>query len=165
MLRTGDFAGVTAPQRELIAYWTARRDASGLVARDAVDPGALRAMLDSLSIVEVDEQGDGRFRICGSRLRDIFGREARGMRVADVAGVLGETYALGLSAAIDRGAPVGGLMEASGRSHAWLRLPLAGPDRRLTQVLCHDELLTSQRRLLNVPATPSIPPSSPRFAA
>lgn len=165
MLRTGDFAGVTAPQRELIAYWRARRDTYGFVARDAVDPGALRAMLDSISIVEVDEHGEGRFRICGSRLRDIFGREARGLRVADVAGVLGETYALGLSAAIERGAPVGGVMEGAGRIHAWLRLPLAGDDRRLTQVLCHDELLASQRKLLSVPGSPSIPPSSPRFAA
>lgn len=165
MLRTGEFAGVTAPQRDLIAYWRARRDASGRVARDAIDPGDLRAVLASISIVEVDDLGEGRFRICGSGLRDIFGMEARGMRVADVAGVHGETYALGLSAAIERGAPVGGVMEGNGRMQAWLRLPLAGSDRRLTQVLCHDELLTSQRKLLNASGLSPIPPSSPRFAA
>ena len=28
--------------------------------------------------------------------------------------------------------------------HAWTRLPLAGPDGQLTQVLCHDELVRAR---------------------
>ncbi|MBY9065294.1 PAS domain-containing protein [Hyphomonas sp. WL0036] len=141
------FAGVTDAQQMLIGHWQSRRDGEGRVARENIDPGALRSTLACISIVETDEDGDGRFRIAGSRLREIFGVEVRGMRVAEIAGVHGECYALGLSAALERGEPVGGVIESGGRIHAWLRLPLAGEDGQLNQVLCHDELLPSRRLL------------------
>lgn len=145
------FAGITDAQEVLIQHWQSRRDGEGRVARDNIDPGALRSALACISIVEVDEAGEGRFRIAGSRLREIFGVEARGMRLADIAGAHGECYALGLSAALERGEPVGGVIEAGGRIHAWLRLPLAGEDGQLSQVLCHDELLASRRLIRSAP--------------
>lgn len=145
------FAGITDAQEVLIQHWQSRRDGEGRVARDNIDPGALRSALACISIVEVDEAGEGRFRIAGSRLREIFGVEARGMRLADIAGAHGECYALGLSAALERGEPVGGVIEAGGRIHAWLRLPLAGEDGQLSQVLCHDELLASRRLIRSTP--------------
>ena len=50
-----------------------------------------------------------------------------------------------VKAALERGAPVGGMIEQEdGRMHAWTRLPLAGPDGQLTQVLCHDELVRAR---------------------
>lgn len=160
------FAGVTDTQQMLIGHWQSRRDGAGRVARDHIDPGALRSTLASISIVEIDETGEGRFRIAGSRLREIFGMEVRGMCVAEIAGVHGDCYALGLSAALERGEPVGGVIESAGRIHAWLRLPLMGEDGTLNQVLCHDELVPS-RRLLR-PAGQGealIPQNKPRFAA
>ena len=140
------FSGVTEAQRLLIAHWVDCRDPSGQVARDAIDPGTVRSTLACLSIVEMDEGGAGRFRIAGSRLRDIFGMDVRGRQVSEIAGAHGECYALGLAAAIERGVPVGGVMESGGRLHAWLRLPLADDAGRLTQVLCHDELIISRQR-------------------
>lgn len=144
------FAGVTDVQQTLIGHWQSHRNSAGHVARDDIDPGALRSMLSCISIVEIDEGGEGRFRIAGSRLREIFGQEVRGMPVADIAGVHGECYALGLSAALERGEPVGGVIETVDRIHAWLRLPLMGEDGTLNQVLCHDELVPA-RRLLRTP--------------
>lgn len=141
------FAGVTEAQQMLIAYWSGLRDGEGRVRRDSLDPGELRSALACVSILEMDEAGDGRFRIAGSRLREIFGMEVRGMRVAEIVGSHGECYALGLSAALERGEPVGGLIEAGDRTHAWLRLPLVGQDGRLNLVLCHDELLTRRHSL------------------
>jgi hypothetical protein len=145
------FAGITDAQEVLIQHWQSRRDGEGRVARDNIDPGALRSALACISIVEVDEAGEGRFRIAGSRLREIFGVEVRGMRLADIAGAYGECYALGLSAALERGEPVGGVIETGGRIHAWLRLPLVGDDGQLSQVLCHDELLASRRLIRSAP--------------
>ena len=160
------FAGVTPAQQILIRYWRARRNAHGAVPRECIDPGALRSMLASISIVAMDEQGEGRFRIAGSRLREIFGTEVRGRPVAEIAGAHGECYALGLAGAIDRGEPVGGLIESGGRVHAWLRLPLAGEDGRLSQVLCHDELLTASDLRRNAPASEGlVQHPRPRFAA
>jgi hypothetical protein len=153
------FSGVTEAQRLLIAHWMECRDGSGRVARESIDPGTMRSTLACMSIVEIDEAGAGRFRIAGSRLRDIFGMEVRGRRVSEIAGTHGECYALGLSAAIERGVPVGGLMETGSRIHAWLRLPLADDYGQLTQVLCHDELIASRRVIVPAPA------DTPRFAA
>jgi hypothetical protein len=143
MRNKNGFDGVTPAQQALVGYWRACRNTEGRVQRQCVDPGALRSMLASISLVEIDPGGAGRFRIAGSRLRDIFGTEVRGRLVTEIAGAHGECYALGLSAAIERGEPVGGLIETGGRVHAWLRLPLAGEDGRLSQVLCHDALLTT----------------------
>jgi len=139
--------GATDSQQMLIDYWCALRNFDGLVSRESIDPGRLRAMLASISIVEFDRFGTGKFRIAGSRLREIFGMEVRGRGIEDVLSEHAETYSLGLSAALERGAPVGGMTEQNGRMHAWLRLPLAGPDGQLTQVLCHDELVPKGRKL------------------
>ena len=160
------FAGVTDAQQVLIQHWQSRRDGEGRVARDNIDPGALRSALACISIVEIDEAGESRFRIAGSRLREIFGVEVRGMRLAEIAGAHGECYALGLSAALERGEPVGGVIEIGGRIHAWLRLPLAGDDGSLNQVLCHDELLPSRRMLRTNPTNDGlIQHPRPRYAA
>ena len=160
------FKGVTIAQQPLIDYWMRLRDRAGCVPRDAIDPGALRSMLASISIVQFDESGDGRFRIAGSRLRDIFGMEARGRRVADVIGENGDAFSLGLSVALERRGPVGGLIEQNDGMHAWLRLPLKDSDGQLTMVLCHDELLPSRRLVIpNGGQTGAVHNSSPRAAA
>ncbi len=159
------FSGVTDSQRQLIEYWCSLRESSGLVRRDSMDPGKFRAMLSSISIVEFDRFGTGRFRIAGSRLREIFGMEPRGRQLEDVIGAHGETYSLGLSAALERGAPVGGVIEQDGRAHAWLRLPLAGPDGQLTQVLCHDELVPLRRKKGGPDADKAAIPTNPGRAA
>jgi hypothetical protein len=166
------FSGVTDAHEVLIRHWQSRRDGEGRVSRDNIDPGALRSApgsilsLACISIVEVDETGESRFRIAGSRLREIFGMEVRGMRVAEIAGAHGECYVLGLSAALERGEPVGGVIEIGGRIHAWLRLPLAGEDGQLNQVLCHDELLPSRRMLRPTPKDEGlIQHPKPRYAA
>jgi hypothetical protein len=160
------FSGVTEAQRLLITHWYQCRTPDGLVPRDAIDPGTVRSTLASLSIVEINEAGEGRFRIAGSRLRDIFGQDVRGRPVAEIAGAHGEGYALGLLSAIERGVPVGGVMETGSRLHAWLRLPLADDYGQLTQVMCHDELISHRRQLLPTD-TESQPArtSAPRFAA
>lgn len=165
MTKHNVFRGVTAVQRSLVDYWCLLCGRADVPSREAIDPGHLRSVLASISIVEFDETGAGRFRIAGSRLRDLLGFEARGRRIEDVAGTEAETFSLGLSAAIERQAPVGGVIETGSRLHAWLRLPLAGPDGRITQVLCHDELLASRRLLLTQAGGAAIPPGSPRFAA
>jgi hypothetical protein len=162
MLNEPNFSGVTEAQRLLITYWYGCRASDGLVPRDAIDPGIVRSTLACLSVVEVNEVGEGRFRIAGSRLRDIFGMDVRGRRIAEIAGAHGECYALGLTSAVQRGLPVGGVIETGGRLHAWLRLPVADDYGTLTMVICHDELIPSRRALL---PTSDAAETSPRFAA
>lgn len=143
-----NFAGITEAQRLLISHWAECRGRDGQVPRDAINPGIVRSTLACLSIVEIDEAGEGRFRIAGSRLRDLFGMDVRGRRVSEIAGAHGAAYALGLTAALERGQPVGGVSEQGGRLHAWLRLPLLDEAGELTQVLCHDEFIAHPRDIL-----------------
>lgn len=165
MFNKPNFSGVTEAQRLLISHWHGCRASDGLVPRDAIDPGIVRSTLACLSVVEINEDGEGRFRIAGSRLRDIFGMDVRGRRVAEIAGAHGECYALGLSSAVERGLPVGGLIETGSRLHAWLRLPVADDFGALNMVICHDELIQSRRAALPAQAEASGPGTEPRFAA
>ena len=135
------FAGVTPAQSALIAYWAAHRDGQGRVARQAIDPGAFKAMLSSVSIIEFGRDGRCRFRLAGSGLCEMFGMtELRGLDVEAALGERAEALLLGLAAALERAVPVGGvsdtLAQSPDRAHAWLRLPLTGRDGALTQVLC-----------------------------
>lgn len=140
------FEGVTDAQKSLVAYWQDLRDASGRVQRRAINPGHFKSQLASISIIEFRPGEAGRFRIAGSRLRDIFGMEARGLDVSDVHGSVGEAYALGLSAVRERGLPVGGVIDTGKGLHAWLRLPLVDAYGVISQVLCHDELIRVHTR-------------------
>ncbi len=157
-------SGVTEAQRLLIAHWYECRNADGQVPRDAIDAGTVRSTLADLSIVEIDEIGQGRFRIAGSHLRDLFGMDVRGRPVSEIAGAYGEGYAFGLIAAVQQGVPVGGVTDTGKGLHVWLRLPLMDEDGALTQVLCHDERVAHRRELLSsVPETTF--QQKPRYAA
>lgn len=160
------FQGVTVAQRDLITYWRSLRDHSGRVLRSAIDPGEFRAVLAIISLVEIEVNGDCRFRIAGSRLRQIFGKEARGQLVSEIAGRHGDAYTLGLSAALERAAPVGGVIKDEGQLHAWLRLPLLNRDGQMTQILCLDELVSGRRAMLEtLEAQGTHPTPSPLRAA
>lgn len=142
-LSTG-FQGVTASQAELVQHWYACRVDEGLPQRESLDPGAIRAHLAYISIVEVEDAGDVRFRLAGSRLRQILGREMRGRLISELDQTLSEIWSLGLSSALEKMRPVGGLIERDNDAHAWLRLPLFSP-RIGTLVMCHDALVPRHR--------------------
>jgi hypothetical protein len=142
-LSTG-FSGLTRAQQELVAHWESCRDGQRLPDRDSLDPGAIRAHLSAISIVELEAQGQVRFRLAGSGLRDILGREMRGRLVSELGQTESEMWALGLSSALDQMRPVGGLIARDSDCHAWLRLPLRS-SRGSTLLLCHDALVPKTR--------------------
>lgn len=142
-LSTG-FQGLTASQSELVRHWYSCCEEGVLPQRDSLDPGAIRAHLASLSMVEIEAQGRVRFRLAGSGLRKILGREMRGRLVSDLDKTLSDIWSLGLSSALEQMRPVGGLIERDTDAHAWLRLPLYSP-RSGALVLCHDTLVPKAR--------------------
>jgi hypothetical protein len=66
--------------RVLFAYWDALRGERASPERSAIDPGALRHILADVFILEVDVLGGAAFRIAGTRLCALFGRELKGQR-------------------------------------------------------------------------------------
>jgi len=139
-----EFAGFTPSQIDLLQHWESRRHGLCLPQREDLDPGAIRAHLAAISIVEIEPHGQVRFRLAGSGLRDILGREMRGRCVHELDKTVGEMWSLGLASALDQLRPVGGLIERETDCHAWLRLPLHSP-RSHALVLCHDMLVSKER--------------------
>lgn len=141
------FKGITRAQSAVIECWQNKRCENGFVQRADIEPCQFGMQLASISVIEV-KGAEAKFRIAGSKLREIIGMEARGRTVDEVRGEAGDTFALGLDVVISSGQPVGGIIQTPRGRHAWLRLPLVGQDGRISQVLCHDELLRGREAIV-----------------
>ncbi|MHA7900923.1 MAG: PAS domain-containing protein [Henriciella sp.] len=138
------FQGLTQAHAELISYWRDQHIVGVPPAREDLDPGAIRAHLSALSIVEIGRDGRARFRLVGSSLRQIFGRDMGGRLLTELSRDVQDTWSLGIASVLDQRRPIGGLIRGDVESHAWLRLPLqSGANGAM--VLCHDCLIPNQR--------------------
>jgi len=64
--------------RALFAHWNERRGTRPVPERDDIEPAAIRAALGDIFILGVDPGEDLRFRVAGSRVCALFGRELKG---------------------------------------------------------------------------------------
>ncbi len=67
-----------ASSRELFAYWTALRGARPLPERGDIEPGAIRRALGDTFILAAERADAHAFRLAGTRLCALFGRELKG---------------------------------------------------------------------------------------
>lgn len=61
--------------RELFDYWDALRGTRSAPDRADLDPGAIRSCLANTFVLRLDSAGDHRFRIAGTAICTLFGRE------------------------------------------------------------------------------------------
>jgi hypothetical protein len=66
-----------ASSRELFGYWTARRGTRPAPERGEIEPSALRRSLGDLFILEFDRRAGHPFRLAGTRVCALFGRELK----------------------------------------------------------------------------------------
>lgn len=66
-----------ASSRELFAYWTARRGARVAPERSEIEPSAIRKALGDVFILAFDRCASHPFRLAGTRVCALFGRELR----------------------------------------------------------------------------------------
>ena len=72
--------------QQLFSYWTERRGARDAPEHDDIDPGAIRGILgDSFELAYEAETGCS-FRVAGTRLCALFGRELQGNPVREHVG-------------------------------------------------------------------------------
>jgi hypothetical protein len=64
--------------RELFSYWNQRRGMRSAPERGDIEPGAIRAALCDTFILSDDPAGGYAFRLAGTRVCALFGRELRG---------------------------------------------------------------------------------------
>jgi len=63
--------------RELFAHWNERRGARALPERGDIEPAAIRASLGDTFILGVEQGSELRFRLAGTRVCALFGRELK----------------------------------------------------------------------------------------
>lgn len=66
-----------ASSRELFGYWTARRGKRAAPERGEIEPGAIRRALGDVFVLEFDGQIGHPFRLAGTRVCALFGRELK----------------------------------------------------------------------------------------
>jgi hypothetical protein len=67
-----------AASRELYAYWEERRGQRPAPERAEIEPGALRQVLSDTFILALDDKTRHPFRLAGTRVCALFGRELKG---------------------------------------------------------------------------------------
>ena len=73
-----------AASRELYAYWEERRGQRPAPERADIEPGAIRAALSDTFILELDAADGHSFRLAGTRVCALFGRELKGESFIDL---------------------------------------------------------------------------------
>jgi hypothetical protein len=68
----------SAPTRKLFAYWNARRGTRLAPERGDIEPGAIRDILGDSFIIAFDAAAEHPFRLAGTRVCTLFGRELKG---------------------------------------------------------------------------------------
>jgi hypothetical protein len=101
--------------QELYAYWNGRRGEGAMPERGDIDPAAIRRILADSFVLAVEPGQNPRFRVAGTKLCELFGRELRG---EDFIALWGQEAAeqigdfLGLVAGESIGILAGATMEA-----------------------------------------------------
>jgi hypothetical protein len=67
-----------AASRELFAYWEERRGKRSAPERTEIEPGAIRQVLSDAFILALDGGAGHPFRLAGTRVCALFGRELKG---------------------------------------------------------------------------------------
>src|SRR5689334_11367509 len=73
-----------ASSRELFGYWAARRGMRAAPERGEIEPSAIRRALGDVFILEFDRGLGHPFRLAGTRVCALFGRELKNKRFVDL---------------------------------------------------------------------------------
>ncbi len=136
---------VIPEQRQLFDYWLDKCSAEGLPGRRDISPADIPRLLPHVSLIDVLSDSSGfRYRLAGSRLRDIFDREVTGSVVSAVAedGKPGYWFKA-LERVVRSARPVNGAMRGARQASEhlvqfWLRLPLSCHGDGVDMILGHD---------------------------
>lgn len=139
---------VIREQRELYDYWRECSKKGGLPSRATINPAAIPSLLPGVSILDAGKTPEEIiYRLAGTRLRDIFGKEVTGKSVFDLE--FGEKRSYWLAVyrkVIEEKVPMQGAIKGPvvEKDHVvlfWMRLPLSDDNKAVNKILCHDVTL------------------------
>ncbi|HEX5263098.1 MAG TPA: PAS domain-containing protein [Phenylobacterium sp.] len=138
---------------ELYAYWASLKEGAGLPGRGRLDPGDIKRLLPTVSLIDVlpgprgEEAPDFRMRLAGTGLYGVYGREITGRRLSEIYNSAAADYwrrELGKVVSEKRPAVGAHSLAWRGASHLsilWLRLPLASDGERVDMILGFDAVM------------------------
>jgi hypothetical protein len=133
---------------ELFAYWASLRDGARLPGRRHLDPGGIKRLLPTISLIDVlPEPREFRMRLAGTGLYGVYGREITGKRLADIYNTAAcEYWRTELGKVVRERRPAVGVHNLAwrGASHLsilWLRLPLASDGKEVDMILGLDAVV------------------------
>lgn len=136
---------VIAEQRQLYDYWLERAAGTAMPARRDIRPADIPRLLPNISLIDVEPPPRRfRFRLAGTRIRDIYDREVTGLYLDDLDWGGQTAYWNAAHAWVaDSGRPAQGVVRSPrvAKNHLvqfWLRLPLATETGQPGMILCYD---------------------------
>jgi hypothetical protein len=135
-------------QEDIFAYWASRRRWSRLPSRRDIEPMALKRHLPTVSLIDVaHHKGAFRFRLAGTGLYPVFGREITGLGLDQVyPGQEAEYWRTQLETVTRDRRPAAGQHSLAWRglgrlSLLWLRLPLSSDGETVDMILGYDAVI------------------------
>lgn len=136
---------VLREQREIFDYWKRCARGNLMPARSDIDPVAIPHLLPGLSLLHVEPgRVDARYRLAGTRVREIYGIEVTGKCIFDLDFKDKTSYwRAAYSRVIEDGVPMQGAVRGpvAARDHLvlfWLRLPLGEVGGPVDRILGYD---------------------------
>ena len=132
-------------QRDLYDYWRACAQSRAIPSRYDIDPVDIPHLLPGLSLLDTGHEMEAlRYRLAGTRVREIYGTEITGRGVFETGLQHKRDYWRSVYyKVICEGLPMQGAVRGpgTGRDHLlliWMRLPLAGLQGDVERVLGYD---------------------------
>ena len=142
-------AAAVRAHEELFAYWASLRRGARLPGRRDLDPGGMKRLLPTVSLIDVARRDplDFRVRLAGTGLYGVYGGEITGKALGDIyATGAADYWRVELGKVISGRRPCVGVHNLAwrGASHLsilWLRLPLAADGGEIDMILGYDAVV------------------------
>ena len=142
-------AAAIRAHEELYAYWSSLKAGGPLPIRRRLDPGDMKRLLPTVSLIEVipGEAPDYRFRLAGTGLYNVYGREITGRRLGEVYNSsAGDYWRAELGRVVRECRPGVGIHNLAwrGASHlsiVWIRLPISRAGSDVDLILGYDAVI------------------------
>ena len=149
MAQIGVPAAAIRAHEELFAYWASLRHGARLPGRRDLDPGGMKRLLPTVSLIDVARRDplDFRIRLADTGLYGVYGGEITGKALGDIyASSAADYWRVELAKVISGRRPCVGVHNLAwrGASHLsilWLRLPLAANGSEVDMILGYDAVV------------------------
>lgn len=144
-------AAAIRAHEELYAYWSALKAGAPLPIRRRLDPGGIKRLLPTVSLIEVapGEVPDYRVRLAGTGLYGVYGREITGRRLDEIYNSAAADYwRRELGRVVSQARPGVGVHSLAWRgaghlSIIWIRLPISRNGTDVDLILGYDAVIGS----------------------